>query len=222
MATSTKEIAEYFDGEACDYCESYKKQGLSSSSKILMSYLVERGVADKTLLDVGCGTGAFSIEALKNGAASCVGVDLSPVMVETANELAVASGFRDRAKFAVGDIAADEQASSDIVVMDKVVCCYPDVDRLLENASRACKGILVLTVPRDEGVVKAMVRLWTFIDDIVEKLRGRRLHWYLHSLKKMDRTLRESGFVRTKKQGSWFWLVLLYERGRPSATVSGI
>ena len=210
--TVGKEIADEFDSLACDFCDRYKESGLSPSSRILLAYLNQEGLAGKTLLDLGCGTGSFSIEALKAGAFRCVGVDLSPEMIRNANEEAAKSGFSERARFVVGDAAEVQRPSSDIVVLDKVICCYPDLDALLKNASESSGKMLGFVVPRDEGIVKGPLRLGVGLFNLVEKLRKRKAPMYLHSLKKINQMLEASGFVQKRKVRSRFWLVFLYTR----------
>ncbi len=177
-----------------------------------MEYLNDEGLAGKTILDLGCGTGSFSIEALKAGAAQCVGVDLSPEMIRNANELAARSGFSERAKFGVGDAATLQHPFSNTVVLDKVICCYPDVDALLKKASESSSKMLGFVVPRDEGIVKGPLRLGVGLFNLVEKLRRVRAPMYLHSLKKINSMLEAAGFVQKRKTGSRFWLILLYTR----------
>ncbi len=197
---------------ACDFCDRYKESGLSPSSRILLEYLNGEGLAGKTILDLGCGTGSFSFEALKAGASQCVGVDLSPEMIRNANEQAAKSGFSERAKFIVGDAAAVQHPVSDTVVMDKVICCYPDMDALLKNASESSGKMLGFVVPRDEGIVKGPLRLGVGLFNLVEKLRKRKAPMYLHSLKKINGMLEAAGFVQKRKTRSRFWLVFLYTR----------
>jgi magnesium-protoporphyrin O-methyltransferase len=205
-------IADEFDGLACDFCDSYKESGLTKSSEILLEYLNEEGLAGKTILDLGCGAGSFSIEALKAGAAQCIGVDLSQEMIRNANELAAKSGLSEKAKFAVGDAAALQHPVSDAVVLDKVICCYPDVDALLKSAAESSSEMLGFVVPRDEGIVKGPLRLGIGLFNLVEKLRRRKVPMYLHSLKKINGLLKAAGFVQKRKTGSRFWLVFLYTR----------
>ncbi len=207
-----KDIADEFDGLACDFCDSYKESGLTKSSEILLGYLNEEGLAGKTILDLGCGTGSFSVEALKAGAAQCVGVDLSPEMIRNASELTAKTGFSDKAKFVVGDAANLQHPVSDAVVLDKVICCYPEVNALLKSASASSSKMLGFVVPRDEGIVKGPLRLGVGLFNLVEKLRKRKAPMYLHSLKKIDGLLEASGFVQKRKTPSRFWLVFLYTR----------
>ena len=165
----------------------------------------------KAVLDLGCGAGGFSVELLKEGAEGAVGFDLSPKMVDSAIGLASASGFENRAKFQVGDAAVMELPSSDIVILDKVLCCYSQWEPLLRNAVKASRGVIGFIVPRDEGVAKWPFRFGLRVVNFFSKRSGGVL-FYLHPLGLVDKTLRDSGFVRKNKQGSRFWLVFLYSR----------
>ena len=180
-----------------------------------MNWLVEEEVSGKRIVDLGCGTGAFAIEMLKNGASSCVGIDLSPAMIRTASELAVESGYQDGAKFELGNAALADLPVSDVVVMDKVICCYPEVGPLLKNASSASGSLIGFVVPRDEGVWKWPLRLAAYAGNLIQKIRRRKLNWfYIHSLKTMNEMLVEAGFAKERKAASRIWLMFLYKRAR--------
>ena len=204
-------ISREFDEDACDFCERYKNHGLSRSSKLLLKLILERKAQDKAVLDLGCGAGGLCIELLKHGAQSAVGFDLSPRMVDAATELARAAGFESRAKFQAGNGATAELPRSDIVVMDKVLCCYSEWRPLLKNAMEASNVIVGFTVPRDEGITKLPFRIALRFANYFQKRRGGVL-FYLHPLATVDKTLHDSGFKRLRKQGSRFWLVFLYSR----------
>jgi 2-polyprenyl-3-methyl-5-hydroxy-6-metoxy-1,4-benzoquinol methylase len=209
---STKWISAHFDSRAQDHCEEYQRNGLSASSILLMRRLVDDGLSGRTILDLGCGSGIFSIEALKNGASSSVGVDLSPIMIATANKLASDKGFAMKAKFMVGDAAKQDHHLSDIVILDKVVCCYPSIEGLLSKASTACRERLGLIVPRDVGFAKVPVRIGVYVDNIIDRIRKNPVRMYLHSLDRIDAFLRRSGLQRKIGTVSGFWFVLIYER----------
>jgi len=166
---------------------------------------------DRSILDLGCGAGGLSFELLKEGASNTFGFDLSPKMISVANELAQANGFESRAKFQLGNGATRELPESDIAVMDKVLCCYSEWRPLLKNAIDASRVMVGFTVPRDEGITKIPFRLALKVVNYFQRRRGGVL-FYLHPLGTIDKTLRESGFDRRKKQSSRFWLVFLYSR----------
>ncbi len=204
-------IAHGFDESACEFCERYKNSGLSKSSSILLDLVAEDGIQGKSILDLGCGAGGFSVEALKRGGGNSFGIDLSPEMIKAAAELGSASGLGEKAKFQPGNAATAILPLSDIVVMDKVICCYSDIDLLLRNATEASRGLLGFVVPRDDGIVKWPLRLGVRIMNFFQK-RRRGILFYLHPLDSLDRTLKDFGFIRQRKQGSRFWLVFLYKR----------
>ena len=207
----TGRIGREFDDDACDFCERYRSKGLSRSSKLLLKFIQDGNAQNKAVLDLGCGAGGLSIELLKHGAQSVVGLDLSPRMISAAAELARATGFESRAKFHEGNAATAELPKSDIVVMDKVLCCYSEWRPLLKNAMEASHSMVGFTVPRDQGITKLPFRIALRIANYFQKRRGGVL-FYLHPLGIVDKTLRDSGFKRLRKQGSRFWLVFLYSR----------
>jgi SAM-dependent methyltransferase len=204
-------IAQEFDGDACEFCERYKNKGLSRSSKLLLRFIINNNVRDKSILDLGCGAGGLSLELLKEGANNTVGFDLSPKMINAALELTKVNGLESRAKFQLGNGATSELPGSDIVVMDKVLCCYSEWRPLLKNAIEASREMLGFTVPRDEGITKWPFRLALKIVNYFQRRRSGVL-FYLHPLGTIDKTLRESGFNRRRKQSSRFWLVFLYSK----------
>jgi SAM-dependent methyltransferase len=207
----TGKISREFDGDACDFCERYRSKGLSRSSKLLLKFVQDGNAQDKAVLDLGCGAGGLSIELLKRGAQSVVGFDLSPRMISAAAELARATGLESRAKFQEGNAATAELPKSDIVVMDKVLCCYSEWRPLLKNAIEASQNMVGFTVPRDQGITKLPFGIALRIANYFQKRRGGVL-FYLHPLGTIDKTLRDSGFKHLRKQGSRFWLVFLYSR----------
>lgn len=149
---------------------------------------------------------------MRNGTVSIVGFDLSGTAVQEANGYAKEAGFEDRARFEVGDGAVVQMPSSDVVVMDKVLCCYPDYDALLKNASDSSKQMLGFIIPRDEGWVKPFMRCGAAIINLVERLRKTGFKFYLHPLGSIHRQLVEKGFEQAEKAKSRVWLIFLYKK----------
>ena len=211
-----KGIAETFDDLAHDRCCKYKSNGLTTSSQVLLDFISQKGLTGKTVLELGCGTGFFALETLRSGASSCVGVDLSSSAIQEANAFAKECGFEDRARFEVANAASTRQPASDVVVMDKVLCCYPDADALLRTASDSSKELLGFVVPRDEGLMKPAMKIGAALINLIEKLRRSGFRLYLHPLRSIDRLLSRSGFQQAIKAKSRFWLVFVYKRSGPA------
>ncbi len=194
----TDKIGKEFDEDACDFCDRYRKTGLSRSSRLLLDFIVQEGLDGRSVTDLGCGSGGFSIELLKGGAKNAVGFDLSRNMIDSATNLAVANGLTDRAKFLVGNAAIAKLPASDIVIMDKVLCCYSDWKPLLKNAISASRAMVGFIVPRDEGILKIPSRLGVRIINYFSNRKGNIL-FYLHPLALVDMTPSRLGFHTSKE-----------------------
>lgn len=60
-------------------------------------------IAGRAVLDVGCGSGRYSLEYARRGAARVLGVDFSVPMLEIASRLAQERGVADRCEFRQAD-----------------------------------------------------------------------------------------------------------------------
>jgi len=207
-----KGIAETFDDLAHDRCCKYKTNGLTTSSQVLLDFISKEGILGKTVLEIGCGTGFFALETIRSGATSSLGVDLSSAAIHEANEFAKECGLQDRARFEVSNAASTRQPASDVAVMEKVLCCYPDADALLKTASDSSRELLGFVVPRNEGLMKPAMKIGTALINLVEKLRKTGFRLYLHPLRSIDQLLSERGFQQASKAKSRFWLVFLYKK----------
>jgi magnesium-protoporphyrin O-methyltransferase len=107
----------------------YERKGLSPSGRVLVQALEERAITGADVLEIGFGIGALHLELLKAGAASAVGLELSPAYVEAAEELAERAGRRDEVEYRLQNIAEDAEGVPEaaVVVMHRVICCYPEL-----------------------------------------------------------------------------------------------
>src|SRR5207245_10733375 len=121
-SAQTKGIAETFDDLAHDRGCKYKSNGLTASSQVLLDFISNKGLVGKTVLEIGCGTGFFALETLRHGASSCLGVDLSSASIHEANEFGKECGLQDRARLDVATAPTTRQLTSDVRVMDQILC----------------------------------------------------------------------------------------------------
>lgn len=130
-------------------------------------------VEGATILEVGGGIGALQLELLDAGAAAATNVELSGGYEEAAAEL---FGDRVGVERVVADFVGADVAPHDIVVLHRVVCCYPDVDALVGAAARSARRELVLTYPQERrwiGWGLRAVNVWL-------QLRGCGFRTYQH------------------------------------------
>ncbi len=70
-----------------------------------------------SVLDIGCGTGRFSIECAKRGAERIVGIDFAPSMIEYSRTVAKQMGVAEKCEFICDDFLSHQfDKSFDIVL----------------------------------------------------------------------------------------------------------
>jgi len=135
----------------------YRSRGLTATERDLVTLCHEVGGA--TILEVGGGIGALQLELLDAGAAAATNVELSGGYEEAAAEL-----FAGRTvERLVADFVDADVPPHDIVLLHRVVCCYPDVDTLVGAAARSATRRLALTYPQQRrwiGWGLQAVNLW--------------------------------------------------------------
>lgn len=102
------------------------------------------------ILDAGCGTGAFAVEAARRGA-NVLAIDLSPTLVQLAAERAPRDLGAGSIRFAVGDMLDPPDDQFDhIVAMDSLIHYQPsDMTRAVAAlTARAKRSVLFTFAPR--------------------------------------------------------------------------
>ena len=139
----------------------YRKHGLDDTGRHLVDELAARGVAGATVLEIGGGVGAVDLELLERGAERATIVELSHGYDDVALGLAREAGMETRIERRHGDFVAQESSleAADVVVMHRVVCCYPDPERLVGAAARHARQQLAMSFPRDTWWLRLAFRL---------------------------------------------------------------
>ena len=189
----------------------YRKKGLDRQSAQIVSLLTTEPLAGKTILEIGGGVGALQLELLKAGADRTVGVELSTEYEPVARELLDEADLDDRADRHVGDFVTmdGELSVADVVVLNRVICCYPDMPALLGKACDQARARVVITVPRERWLLRAgmgLANLWF-------RLRRSAFRVFVHSKKGMIAEAGRRGFEPTAELRGRVWDVILFERG---------
>ncbi len=205
-----------FDGWAAESAKRARRKGISAGiTKDLLDALGS-SVGDRTVLDLGCGTGDLALGALEKGATRATGFDLGPGAIEEARALARERGVEDRVTFAVGDAAKMPLDPHDVVLLNRVLCCYPDVDALLANSLSAAGSVYAFTAPPSVGFAGSFARAETRMANVWFRTRGRKFRGfqaYVHDLTAVDRRIREAGFLPvTEGRRRLVWHLAVYER----------
>jgi len=157
----------------------------------MVDFLTEQDVSGATVLEIGGGVGNLQIELLKRGALRTTNLELSPAYEASAASLLDETGMTGRAERRIHDIAADPDAvdPADVVVLHKVVCCYPDYGRLLAAAAGHARRMLVFSYPPDNPVSKAALR----VPNLVFAARRMQYRAFVHPTELMLGVLTDHG-----------------------------
>ena len=155
----------------------YRKHGLDKTARAIVE-LLEQSVVGATVLEIGGGAGEIQLELLKRGAASATNLELSPAYEPEAAALIAEAGFTGRVQRRLVDIATDPAAvqSADIVVLNRVVCCYPDYATLLGAAADHTRQQLVFSHPPRNPVSRAVVAT----QNLLLRIAGRDFRVFTH------------------------------------------
>lgn len=191
----------------------YRSEGPLSTTQALIDALLTKGVADAELLDIGAGVGAIHHALLDRGVRRAVHVDISNDYAEAARIESERCGHAERVRFVTGDFVevASSIEAADVVTLDRVICCYPDVERLVTRSAEAARRLYGAVYPRDTW----WVRVGVVVQNAIKGLRGSAFRTYVHSPASIDDMLRHAGFARVSLQRTWLWEVVVYVRGSP-------
>ena len=187
--------------------ERYRRKGLDGTSRRIVDVLLREGVQGKSVLEIGGGVGAIQLELLRAGASRAVSIELTPTYEDAAAELLSETGFADRVERRVVDFvdAGTEVEAADIVVLNRVVCCYPDMPRLVAAAAGHARGMLVLSFPKRRWWTRAVLAM----GNLTFRLTRREFHVFLHPPERIKETAEAHGLKVRSDQPGLFWEVLI-------------
>jgi 2-polyprenyl-3-methyl-5-hydroxy-6-metoxy-1,4-benzoquinol methylase len=188
----------------------YRRRGLDAAAQRMVDFLTANGIAGATVLEIGGGVGEIQLELLRRGAARATNLELVDTYDVPAAELAAEAGITGRLTRRRLDIAAapDEVEPADVVVLHRVVCCYPDYSRLLGTAADHARRLLVFSHPPRNLVSRAIVGA----QNAVCRLTGRSYRAFTHPPAAMIQVLSRHGFRVNYRHRASVWQVVGAER----------
>lgn len=177
----------------------------------MVAFVRARGLDGATVLEAGGGVGAIQLELLEAGAERSVNVELSPAYEQEARLLLREAGREERVERRIGDFVRDEAGPADVVVMHRVVCCYPDYEPLVGAAAERARRALVLSYPREAWWSKLAFAAF----NLVQRLRRRKFRAYVHPAAGIVGAAERRGLHRALDGRGFFWQVAGLERSAP-------
>ena len=186
----------------------YRKKGPGSTARLLLAGIAKAGQPEGPLLDIGSGVGALTFELLERGLTEAVGVDLSSAYVAAASAEAARRGRTGSVRFVHGDFVeiASQFLAADVVTLDRVVCCYPEYERLLDESVRLAARCFALSYPRDVWYV----RIWVELQNAARQLCRNRFRTFVHSASALERVIRRADFKLAVRSCTRTWCADVY------------
>ncbi len=188
----------------------YRRKGLDSTSRRIVDFVKAQGIENRTVLEVGGGIGAIQLELLKAGAARATSIELTPTYEEVASGLVREAGFADRIDRKVMDFAtaSDQIDEADVVIMNRVICCYPDMPKLAGAAADRTRELLVMSFPRDTWWTQMGLNL----GNSALRILRREFHVFIHPPKEIIATSESHGLHTVLNQTGSFWTMAALRR----------
>ena len=201
---------QFTDASAAKELRQYRKEGPNPTTRLLRDDLIAAGLVRGTLLEIGAGIGALTFELLDRGMDVSTAVDASPASVAVAKEEGERRGRKGSATFILGDFVeiAGNLPLADTVALDRVVCCYPNHQPLLDAAVKHARHALALSYPKDRWFVKLVVSLENFL----RRLRSNPFRTVVHPVSDMQRIIERAGFELISRSQTFAWSADVYRR----------
>lgn len=195
---------------ARSYRRRFSRKGFEPSQDQLMAGLEQAGFVNATLLEVGSGVGYMHQVLLEQGAKSAVGIDLAPDMLKEAQQWADEKGLTDRVQYIQGDFIEllDQVKPAEVTILDKVVCCYPHAELLVNSSIAKTSRVYALTYPRSRWFIKVAIEIMAFF----LKLSGSDFRAFVHNPDDIERWIIEAGLKKTYQAQTFIWLSQIYEK----------
>jgi 2-polyprenyl-3-methyl-5-hydroxy-6-metoxy-1,4-benzoquinol methylase len=207
---SCSDTGSFFSRWSRFYAKRFRSGGLEPVQKHLLEGIRKRPVQGSSVLDIGCGVGALHLTLLKAGAGRSVGIDMSEGMLREAKHFAGISGVADRTHYLLGDFVqlSPTIAVSDITILDKVVCCYEDVESLVTTAAAKTKHTLALSHPKENVLMRSLFKGHR----VLAKLFRWSFHPFWHDWENVAARVLSHGFELTYTNATISWQVLVFTR----------
>jgi magnesium-protoporphyrin O-methyltransferase len=192
----------------------YRRRGLDRTASRIADVVAQHGVEGATVLEIGGGIGDLQLELLRRGARHATNLELVDVYDADARRLASEAGMSDRLTRRLVDIAATpgDVEPADVVVLHRVVCCYPDFESLLTAAADRTRDLLVFShPPRHLGS-----RAFMTAQNAGFRLAGRSFRTFIHPPAAMVAAAEARGLRTERTLRGPLWQVVALARSAPT------
>jgi O-methyltransferase domain len=188
----------------------FRERGLDGEAREILRLLRGDALPGTTVLEVGGGIGALAIELVRAGADHATNVELATSYEPAAASLIADAGLEGRIERRVADFVTDADAipMADAVILERVVCCYPDDVPLVRAAAGHAARRLVLTFP----VERWWIGLGLAAANTLLRLRGSKFRGFMHPASRIIASAEAEGLRLTYRRKGLLWQLLVFAR----------
>ena len=195
--------------KAAKELRAYRTGRLGPTTRLIRDGVVDRGLNEGSLLDIGGGVGALTFELLGCGMTKALVADASAAYVAAAREEASRRGQTESATVIHGDLLelAETLPAADLVTLDRVVCCYPDYEPMLDEAARHAVRGLAVSYPRDRWFVRA--GMWL---ENARRAHKSGFRTFVHPPALIREAIERAGFRLAWRRTTVMWAIDIFQR----------
>lgn len=192
----------------------YHRDGPDRTTRLLLELLTPYRSSGSSVLDIGGGIGIVDLELLRAGAGHATLVDASTAYLAVARDEARRAGLLDRIDFVEGDFVrrAASIDRADVVTLDRVICCYPDMEALVAESAGRAKTAYGIVLPRDRRGARWAIAL----NNAWYRIRRKAYRGFIHPTARVDEIAAANGLRLRAERHTWIWRVAVYDRTLPA------
>lgn len=200
MKDESQKVGDFFEGYAGQFDEIYMIQIRKGfwgwlSRRLRASMLIRyektftalQPMVNRTVLDIGCGSGRYLLKCLELGAAKVTGIDLSEEMLSLSRKALDNTGdFNNRAELISGDfLKYDFKVQYEYAIAMGLMDYIENPEEFMTKLYNTITEKAVLSFPIAES-------FWTLQRNVRYKLRGCPLYFYKR--KQLEKLMKSSEF----------------------------
>jgi len=187
----------------------YRRKKLVVTTRLLRDGIVRAGLNTGTLLDVGAGIGALTFELLDRGMSDAIIVEASPAYLAAGRDEAARRQRDGAVRSVAGDFleVADTLPAANLVTLDRVLCCYPLYEPLLEATLSHAGNGFACSYPNDRWYVRAVMWL-----ENARRARKNGFQTFVHPPSHMQAIVERAGFELASRRSTLVWTMDVFVR----------
>ncbi len=190
----------------------YNKKGMRKETKMLFDALKTLS-AKRSVTEIGSGIGILAINLTKTGVSKYTGTELSQFSLETAKKLVEEENLQKKITFIPQNLIENPKSlkPSSIILSDKVICCYPDMESFMHTTLSKAKKYYAIVHPKENIFTKTGSYI---ANRLLQFTKRKGFKTYIHSTKRIQEIISSYGFNKIFHGQTFIWEIFVYEKSQ--------